>query len=133
MSQYSYIAIVNILRGQRHCTHPLIVTTSLDTRPLKSTWTSCTNYAHARTVDTRHTFPLFDAPGYEANQLQATVKILVVSTTGLHMYTTCYQFPNMAVRYSTHHAMESKSLLISPLGKSRGQGHLEASVVVWFA
>ena len=60
------IAIVNIPRGRRHCTHPLIVTTSLDTRPLKSTWTSCTNYAHARTVDTRRTFPLFNAPGYEA-------------------------------------------------------------------
>ena len=51
------IVIVNIPRGRRHCTHPLIVTTSLDTHPLKSTWTSCTNYAHARTVDTRRTFP----------------------------------------------------------------------------
>ncbi len=29
-------------------------------------WTSCTNYAHARTVDTRRTFSLFNAPGYEA-------------------------------------------------------------------
>ena len=33
------IAKVNIPCGLRHCTHPLIVTTSLDTRPLKSTGT----------------------------------------------------------------------------------------------
>ena len=59
------IAIVNIPRGRRHCTHPLIVRMSL-----KSTWTSCTNYAHARTVDTRRTFPLFNAPGYEAKMSQ---------------------------------------------------------------
>ena len=57
------IAIVDIPCGQRHCIHPLIVT-SLDTRPLKSTWTLCTNYTHAQTVNTRRTFPLFNAPGH---------------------------------------------------------------------
>ena len=59
------IARVDIPRGQRHCTHPLIVTL-LDTHPLQSTWTSCTNYTHARIVDTRRTYPLFNASGYEA-------------------------------------------------------------------
>ena len=59
------IARVDIPRRQCHCTHPLIVT-SLDTRPLKSTWTSCTNYTHARIVDTRCTYPLYNASGYEA-------------------------------------------------------------------
>ena len=62
--QYCSIAMVNIPRGRHHCTPPLIVNTSLDTRPLKSTWTLCTNYTHARTVDTRRDF---NAPGYGAN------------------------------------------------------------------
>ena len=35
---HSSIAIVNIPPG-RHCTHPLIVMASLDTRPLKTMWT----------------------------------------------------------------------------------------------
>ena len=81
------IAIVNLPRGRRHCTHPLIVTTSLDTRPLKSTWTSCTNYAHARTVDTRRTFPLFNAPGYEATFNPAgmmSYNSIVVHYTNIH-------------------------------------------------